>query len=84
MRARLSKPQVLKLKMIPKTYSLLSITFEIRCSVVDGSVEDLSVGQWLVVRSNNLWKLAIGKLKRCKIASCSNARSPETCCSTGT
>ena len=46
MKTRLSKPQVLTLEMIPKTYCLLSTTFEIRWLMVDRSVEGLSVGQW--------------------------------------
>ena len=45
MKTRRSKPQVLTLKMIPKTHSLLS-TFEIRWPVIDRSMEDLLVGQW--------------------------------------
>ena len=49
METRLSKPQVFKLKMVPKSYPLLSTTFEIKWSVIDGLVEDLSVGRWLVV-----------------------------------
>ena len=39
MKARLTQSQVLQLKMIPKTYSLLSTTFEVRWLVLDGSVK---------------------------------------------
>ena len=46
MKTRLNKPQVLTLEMIPKTYCLLSTTFEIRWLMADRSVEGLSVGQW--------------------------------------
>ena len=55
MKTRLSKSQALTLKMIPKTYSLLSRTFKIRWSEVDGLVEDLSLGRWSVVRWRSCW-----------------------------
>ena len=109
MKKRLSKPQVLKIKMIPKTFYLLSITYYFREKVVGGrwvgwapaggsvkelsvdwwsmvgkSVEDLSVGRWLVVRGlwpvggqwfcNTPCKIAVGKLQRCKVASCNTAK----------
>ena len=49
MKMRLNETQVLKLKMIPKTYSLLPTSFEIMWSVVGALVKDLPVGGWLVV-----------------------------------
>ena len=45
--------------MILETYSLLSTTFEVRWSVVDGSVEDLSMGWWSVV-SGLVKELSVG------------------------
>ena len=48
MKAKLSQLQVLKLKMISNVYSLLLLAFEIRRSVVGGSVPSLSVGWWSV------------------------------------
>lgn len=45
METRLNKSEILKVKIIPKTYSLLLTTFEIKWLVVDGSVEDLAVSR---------------------------------------
>ena len=61
MKTRLSKPQVLTLEMIPKTYCLLSTTFEIRWLMVDRSVEGLSVGQWFSGEAVGWWSL-VGEL----------------------
>ena len=48
MKMRINETQVLKLKMIPKTYSLLPTSFEIMWLVVGALVKDLPVGGWLV------------------------------------
>ena len=52
--------------------------------MVGKSVEDLSVGRWLVVRGlwpvggqwfcNTPCKIAVGKLQRCKVASSNTAK----------
>ena len=65
MKTRLSELQVLKLKMIPNTYSLLSTTLEIRWSVVGGqvgwwSVVDESVLIWLVSRWRTCQQSGVG------------------------
>ena len=65
MKAKLSQHQVLKLKMISNVYSLLLLAFEIRRSVVAGSVPSLSVGWWSVfggpwVGSNGVGESVVG------------------------
>ena len=43
MKTRLSEPKVLKVKIIPKTCSLLSTTFALGWSMIGGLVDDLSL-----------------------------------------
>ena len=45
METSLNKSEILKVKIILKTYSLLLTTFEIKWLVADGSVEGLSVSR---------------------------------------
>ena len=59
MKTRLGEPQVLKLKMIQKNYSLLSTTFEIRWSAIVGPAEDLLVGWWLAF-GGSVEELSVG------------------------